>query len=148
MTDLIPFGRRSRRPRRAGFVDEFHNMLDDFFTSALPQGRWGRDAIPVDIRDQGDHYLVEADVPGVRRENIRLALRDERLTIAINEEEDIEEEEEGYIHKERRYASMSRSVYLSEAQSEGVKAKLEDGVLKITVPKASEPEEIIEIDVE
>ncbi len=52
------------------------------------------------------------------------------------------------VHKERRYSSMSRSIYLSDAKSEGIKANLENGVLKITVPKESKPNNSVKIDIE
>lgn len=66
-----------------------------------------------------------------------LSLNDGRLTISVQRKEETKEEdkEKQYLHQERRYASMSRSVYLAEAASEGIAAKLNDGVLKITVPK-------------
>ena len=89
----------------------------------------------MDVQDKEDEYLVEAELPGVNKEQIYLDLNDGRLNISVNREEEIQEENRNYIHRERRTRSMSRSIYLDQAKSEGIKARLRDGVLSIRIPK-------------
>lgn len=70
------------------------------------------------------------------KEEINLELKDDgRLTISVEREESLEEEKKNYVHRERRYSSMQRSIYLRDAKTEGVKAQLKDGILRIIVPK-------------
>ena len=70
------------------------------------------------------------------------------LSISVKREENINEEKSNYIHKERHYTSMSRNIYLEDAKSEGIKANLENGVLKITIPKEQKPSNTKKIDID
>ena len=71
-----------------------------------------------------------------------------RMTISVQREENIKEEKKNYVHRERRFSSMSRSLYLDDAKSTGIKAKLENGVLSIKVPKENKPNKSVKIDIE
>lgn len=131
MTGLIPFNRRGDLSR-----DRLFNMMDDFFNDSwLPGRSLLSDTFKVDVKENENDYTIEADLPGVQKEQINLELNEGRLTIAVVRNEEIEEEKKGYIHKERRHSSMQRSVYLADADNEGVNAKLNDGVLTISIPK-------------
>jgi HSP20 family protein len=118
MAGLVPFNRKDRGLTRTGFGD-FYGMLDDFFSDdfMMPRRSLARDTFKLDVQDKEKEYLIEAELPGVKRE------------------EKVDEEKKNYIHKERRYCSMNRSVYLADADTENIKAKLDNGVLEITVPK-------------
>ena len=87
------------------------------------------------MEDRGNEYAVEAEMPGVDKRDVTIRMDDKRLTIAVKKSDEVEEKKKNYIHKERRYCSMSRSIYLTDASAEGIKAKLNDGVLHVTVPK-------------
>lgn len=140
MASLIPFNKKNSLIRSDGF-DDFYNMLDDFFTNPLTMSRnLMNDSFKLDIKDKEDKYVVEVDLPGVNKEEIDLSLNEGRLTISIEREEKEDKEEKNYIHRERRYSSMSRSVYLGDIKDEDVKAKLEDGVLCIEIPKGEDKE--------
>jgi HSP20 family protein len=136
MAGLIPFNQgKSNMLRPRGF-DDFAEMLDDFFSDSwTPSRSLMRDTFKLDVEDSKDQYIIEADLPGVRREEISLDMSDGRLTISVNREEKEEKEGKNYVHKERRISSMQRSIYLAEADTEGITAKLQDGVLNVTVPK-------------
>ena len=101
----------------------------------------------MDIEDNGKEYLIEAEMPGVDKKDINLQLNDGKLTISINRDESSETQKKNYIHKERRYISMSRSIYLEDSKPDAIKAKLENGVLKIIAPKEEKPNNSITIDV-
>ncbi len=133
MTSLIPFNRSQMLGSRYPSVT---NMLDDFFNDQWPLGRsLVRDTFKVDVKDSEKEYLVEAELPGVKKEELGLSIDEGRLTISVSRNEEENSDDAGYIHRERRQMSMSRTVYLSDADNDGVSAKLEDGVLKVKLQK-------------
>ena len=148
MAGLIPFNKNLPSFQPRGFED-FYNMLDDFFSDAWsPRRSLAGDTFKIDVQENEREYLVDAELPGVKKEEISLELNDDRLTIGIQKEENNEEKRKNYIHKERRFSSMRRSIYLADANSEEVKAKLEDGVLKIVIPKAVKADNMRRIEIE
>ena len=133
MAGLIPFNHNGFR--MAG-IDEFNNLLDDFFSDTWKSRRnLVHDTFKVDVQEDDTKYTIEADLPGVNKEEINLELNDGRLTISIIREVSKSEEEKSYLHRERCYSSMQRSVYLNAANDENIEAKLADGVLKIFISK-------------
>lgn len=148
MAGLIPFNKRPSDLIGAGF-DDFQNMLDDFFTAGWPFRRsLAADTFKIDVQDNETDYVVEAELPGVNKDEVTVALEEGRLTIAVNKEENIEQKDKNYIHRERRCTSMSRSLYLADAAGEGVKGKLDNGVLAVTVPKRTKPDRSFKIEIE
>ena len=108
-------------------------------------------AFRTDIQDLGDHYLLEADLPGFDKKDINLEIRDHRLIISAERKEEKEEKDEkkNYIRRERSYGSFSRSFDLSEIDEEKIGASYTDGVLKITMPKTEKtPESTKQISIE
>jgi len=145
MAGLVPFNRRNAL--NAGFPD-IHDMLDDFFNTGWPARRnLMGDTFKLDVEECEKEYLVTAELPGVEKKDIGLDLTEGKLSISVNREESASEEKRNYIHKERRYASMARSVYLSDADCDAIKAKLEDGLLLITVPKQEKTNRTRKIDI-
>ena len=102
----------------------------------------------MDVVDKEKEYVIEAELPGVKKEELSLDIQDGQLRISIEREEKVDEEKKNYIHKERRYSSMSRSVYLGDASADSIKAKLDNGVLTITIPKTEKPEVKSKIEIE
>lgn len=137
MTGLIPFNRRRNDLLGSGF-EEFQNMLDDFFTDSWSQRRnLLMDSFKIDVQDNGGEYLIEAEVPGVQKNEIQLSLVEGKLKIVIEKEEVKSEEKKNYVHKERSVSSTQRTVILADADPEGISAKLEDGILKVILKKKS-----------
>lgn len=127
----------SIRPYRRRILDNIDRMLeaqfgdfwlDDFFS--FPHG-----GIRVNLREDEEKYLLEAELPGVNKEEIILKANDDVLTIAVKRDERIERKDENYLVRERRYGSMSRSFYFDDVDFEKVKAKFENGILYVTLPK-------------
>ena len=148
MASLIPFNKKSNRLMGPGFGD-FYGMLDDFFSDDfMPKRSLVRDTFKVDVVEKENEYVIEADIPGVQKEEISLDIHDGQMRISIEREEKVDEENKNYIHKERRYCSMSRGIYLGDASPEDIKAKLDNGVLTITVPKAKKQEVKSRIEIE
>lgn len=132
MANMVPFGGRNRSIMGS---DDFYNMIDNFFSEPWFMGRYGRDTFKMDVQQKDNEYLIEAELPGISRDEVSIELIDGNLQISVKREENVNDESGDYIHRERRYSSMSRSIYLSDAVKEGVRAKLDNGVLKVIVPR-------------
>ena len=90
-----------------------------------------------DITDEGDHYLLKADLPGFKKEDIHLNLDGDTLTIQAerhSEHEDTDKKDK-YVCCERSYGSDSRSFDVSGIQADGISASYEGGVLELKMPK-------------
>ncbi len=93
----------------------------------------------VDVREDAEHIYVEAELPGLTKEDIEITLEDGVLTIAGEKKIENEEEREGYEVRERRYGKFSRTFELPSVVDEGkVRANLKDGVLLVTLDKREE----------
>jgi HSP20 family protein len=123
-------------------------MFDDFFDDNFFNMRsLKNDTFKMDVKDQDTHYLIEAEMPGTKKEEIKLEYLDNHLVIRVEKQEEVNEETENYIHKERRSSSMQRSIYLKDVNLKDIDAKLEDGILKIKIPKSEPDANRIQIEV-
>lgn len=147
MAGLVPFNRNGFGLRPAG-ARGFYDMLDDFFAdSRLPSRNLFLDTFKIDVKEDEAGYAIDAEMPGVKKEEINLALNEGRLLISVVREESTEDKKENYVHRERRYGSVQRSVYLADADPAAIEAKLEDGLLKITVQKQKKEENVKRIEI-
>ena len=133
MMNLIPY---SRRHNEAAAYNPFR-MFDE-----LEKSFFGSDALAefkTDIRDTGDSYLLEADLPGFQKEDIKIDLEDKLLTISAERHSEYEETDKkgNFIRCERSYGSYSRSFGMDGIQTDAIKASYTDGVLKLVLPKAA-----------
>jgi HSP20 family protein len=151
MAGLIPFNRKDNSLARAGAdFENFYNMLDDFFSDGwMQQGRsLLRDTFKIDVTESDKEYLVEAELPGVGKDEIDLSVDDDTLCISVNREEESNADGKNYIHRERRASSMSRRIRLANTDLSEIKAKLDNGVLIVTIPKQDKAESTRKIDIE
>lgn len=110
--------------------NRFFNVDED---STIATSAW---TPAVDIVENDDHFLIEADVPGVEPKDIEVSMENGVLTLKGERESEIKEEKEGYSRVERSHGSFYRRFSLPEtADSENITAKSSKGVLKITVGK-------------
>ena len=132
MYSMMPFADRTGWNQ---FFDAFERSMFPVESKSVPGFR-------TDIREMEDRYLLEADLPGFRKEDIDLELKEGVLTIsAVHEEEKEQKDEQGsYLRRERRSGSYRRSFQLSGIVEDAISAAYEDGVLKLTLPKQGEPE--------
>ena len=148
MTGLIPFNRKNSNLADAGF-DDFYNMFDNFLGDRwLESKNVGRDVFKIDVKEAETGYIVEAELPGIKKNEINLNVDDKMLTISVTREEKATEEKDNYIHRERRATSMSRSIRLAGANLSDIKAKLEEGILTVSVPKQSKVPDSRRIEIE
>lgn len=111
----------------------FGRSFDDFFRNAdLAEFK-------TDVTDEGDHYLLEADLPGFNKEDIHLDLDGDKLTIRAERHSNVEKKDKNkVVCVERSYGSYRRSFDLSGIQADRIKAKYEKGVLQLILPKKDE----------
>lgn len=134
---LVPYGRKNRGLSK-GPQDIFNmdNLFDNFFGDSFMPALFEGDAqIRVDVKENEKEYVIEADLPGVKKEEINVELHNDRLTISVVKNEEINEEKENYIRKERRSGSYSRSFYVENVIEDQISAKFENGVLSMLLPK-------------
>ena len=103
-------------------------------------GENGMDAFNIDIKDEGDHYVLEADLPGFDKKDIHVDTSGDMLTIRAERHSEHEDKDKKgkYVRCERSYGSYSREFDLSGIRADKIGAKYEDGVLKLTLPKKEE----------
>ncbi len=102
----------------------------------------------MDVSQHDDAYHITADLPGIKKDQLTISYDQERLSIEVTSQEHDEKETKNYIHKERRHVNMKRAIYLADIDEKNIKARLEDGVLSVHVPKKSPVETRVLIDVE
>ena len=142
MYGMIPFGRRHNDLSRGNDIRDLRNLFDSFFEEGLmPAFFTAGNGMKTDVRETEKEYVVEAELPGVKKEDIRLDLRDELLTVSVERREESNEERSNYIRRERKYGSVSRSFHVENINHEAVTAKYSDGILTITLPKLAEGKE-------
>jgi len=130
MFDMMPFESRKNASLWNPFRD-FDSLERDLFRD-MPMTEF-----KTDIKDEGDHYLMEADMPGFKKEDITIDLDSNYLTIKGQRGGKKEEKDEkgNYICRERTYGSFSRSFDVSNIDTSKVTAAYNDGVLTLTLPK-------------
>ena len=127
------------------------DMLDDWMDFGDVErklyGRHAANVMKTDVHEHDDGYELDVDLPGFKKDDIKLSLEDGYLTINAAKNLDKDKKNiKGKIIRQERYAgSMQRSFYVGDALTEtDVKAKFEDGVLKLSIPK-KEAEKIPEV---
>lgn len=143
MFKLTPF---TSTPRRRDELSDFNNLIDDFFNAPFRSLR--HDTFKLDVKEEDNQYIIEADLPGINRNEIKVSYDDQHLIIAIERDEEKDDKQENYLHRERQVCSMRRVINLPDVDKNQVKAKLEDGVLRVSAQKATEEETSHLIDVE
>ncbi len=134
MFGLTPYNRKSNEITGRNNVWDLRNVFEDFFNDSFFPVMSGN-PIKADIRENEKEFIVDAEMPGVKKEDIKLDLRDDTLTISVERNEQVNEERENYIRRERRYGSVSRSFYVENVKNEAVTAKYDNGILTIVLPK-------------
>ena len=127
MFELTPYS------TRRSVYDPF-NLFNDFFgTSANSIAE-----LRTDITDKGDSFVLEADLPGFKKDDIKIDLENDRLTIKAERRSESENKANGYVRRERSFGSFERSFDVSGIDTQNIKANYTDGVLTLTLPKRPE----------
>ena len=120
-------------PRKRNEFDLFDDMfMDSFFDRKESR------IMKADIKEKGDSYIIEVDLPGYEKENIEIEMENGYLKVIAKTSKNVDEsnEEEKYIHKERFYGECSRSFYVGDnLKEEDIKASFKNGILSLMFPK-------------
>ena len=121
---------------------EMNRLFGTFFDSPTGAGNGGalRRWIPaMDLVEEGEHYVLRADLPGVREDEVKVELEDDVLTISGERKSEREERKEGLYRLERASGAFSRSLTLPEGvDPDSIQAHFDKGVLEVRVPKPEE----------
>lgn len=110
------------------------DFMKDFFGNSFLEGMTAMN-IRTDIRETEQAYIVEAEMPGMKKEDICLDWKDDTLTIAATYAEEQQEEKENFLHRERRRGSFTRSFHIENVDEQALQAKYDNGILTVTLPK-------------
>ena len=122
MFELMPYATRRT------IMNPFNFFDSDFWGTA--------GEIKTDITDTGDAFKLEADLPGFKKDDIKIDLENDRLTISAERKDEHEEKgKNGCVRRERSYGSFTRSFDVSGIQADGISASYEGGVLELKMPK-------------
>ena len=129
-------------PRKRSDFDLFDEMFKDPFFITERESKF----MKTDIKEKEKEYLIEMDLPGYEKENIKIEIENGYLTVQANRSESKEEKEEGkFVRKERYSGECSRSFYIGEdVKEEEIKASFKNGILKLVVPKKGTEKELPE----
>jgi Molecular chaperone (small heat shock protein) len=133
MFDMVPFRKTNKIERRG---DVFENFLDNFFNDdfLLPSS-FNAGSFRVDLKEDENSYLLDADLPGMDKDNIDINLQNNYLTISAKREDQVEENKDNYVRRERCYGEFKRSFYFDNIDEENTKASFKDGILHLELPK-------------
>ncbi|MDO4286896.1 MAG: Hsp20/alpha crystallin family protein [Eubacteriales bacterium] len=131
MFGMVPFEYRDRN---------VFDMFDNFERSLFRNSNVDLPAFRTDIRDAGDKYVLEAELPGFSKEDVRLDLKDGILTISAEHTENNDQKDDNgsYIRRERRYGSFRRSFDVTGIDENAISAAYNNGVLELSLPKAQQ----------
>ncbi len=122
------------------FDDFFDDFDKEFFGKRNPlYGKHAKNLMKTDVKEARDCYKVSIDLPGFKKDEVHVELKDGYLTVSAAKglDKDEEDEDSRYIRKERYAGACSRSFYVGDIRPEDVTCKYEFGVLHVRIPKAN-----------
>ncbi|MFQ6131309.1 MAG: Hsp20/alpha crystallin family protein [Armatimonadota bacterium] len=141
MDKLAPWGQFGDMRRMREHMDR---LFSDIFSGRPWPMAWpaeGEGRPTVDVYETEGEVVVQADVPGMKKEDLEISATEDGITIRGESKREKEVEEEGYHRRERYYGRFARTVPTPTAiDADQTKAKFRDGVLEIRAPKLSPPE--------
>ncbi len=137
MYEIMPLTRRNTISRRG------YNPFSIF--DEIEKNFFGNPQVPAfktDIKDNGDSYELEAELPGFNKEDIDIEVKDDILTISAERSSESEEKDEdgNYIRRERSYGSFTRGFDVSDVNIDSIEVAYNNGILEVKMPKKSADE--------
>ena len=127
----------TRRPNSISLFDDFDQFFENFFNDAPV--RTARRFPAVDIREEKDRYVLEADMPGFVDKDVNVHVDNNVLYLESTKEQSKEEKQDTYLLRERQACAFRRSFNLPEGVDvEGIKGEFKNGVLTVSMPKSPE----------
>ena len=111
--------------------------LDSIFDNFMDEGSDNFDVMKCDVYEKDGAYHIEADIPGIKKDEISVDCEDGYVTITAEKNTENEEKDENkrYIKRERFYGKTVRKFYVGDVDSEKINAEYKDGMLELVVPK-------------
>jgi HSP20 family protein len=121
-------------------IEDLRRRIDRIFED-IGNGKGREWSLAIDMIERDDHYVLRANVPGLKADEVKIQVEDDMLTVSAGHQESVEEKKENYVRRERHYGAFSRSVPLPKGvTADQVDATCHDGVLEVTFPKPKEEE--------
>lgn len=121
----------------------FSPTFSELFENDFFSNKFANNLPAVNIKENGNEFKIEVAAPGLKKEDFKITTENDMINISAEHEEKKEEKDENYTRKEYNYNSFSRSFILPEnIKEEDIKAKYEDGILKLSFPKKTETKSI------
>lgn len=120
-------------------ISDLQTDLNRVFDRNLTQNRsWAKSFHPdIEVSDEGDHFKLTADLPGLQKEDFNLAVEGNRITLTGERKSEKEKKEKHYHYSERIYGSFTRTLeFPAEVAADRVKATYKNGVLEVLLPKS------------
>lgn len=117
--------------------NDFYDMVDSFFNAPMETNVF-ESSFKLDVAEDDDKFLVEAEMPGIDKDSIDIDFDRGQLTLTVNSHTENTDEKKNYIHKERKSTRMTRTMYFGDIDEKNIQAKLENGILEIEIPKRKE----------
>jgi len=122
-----------------GIQSEMNRIVDNFFSNSEHPDQSGTWVPMVDISETDNEIVVSAELPGLQKEDVKIAIQDNVLSLEGEKKQETKEKGKNYYRLERDYGKFQRSFVLPSAvKTDKVKAVFQDGILNITLPKADE----------
>ena len=120
--------------------NEMNRLFNTVFDTPQPGGSTMRRWMPaMDLVETDDHFVLRADLPGMKEEDVKIEFEDGTLTVSGERKAEHESKNEGYYRVERAFGTFSRSLTLPQGiDPEAVSASFTDGVLEVRIPKPEE----------
>jgi HSP20 family protein len=119
--------------------NEVNRVFDAFFGGGSDASRVRRWVPAMDLVETDDHLVLRADLPGLKKDDVDLEVKDGVLTISGERKAEREEKSEGYYRVERAFGRFSRSLTIPDGvEADAISADFADGVLEVRIPKPAE----------
>ena len=140
MLTMVPYRRFMNRATPAA-----NSIFTDPFFRSFFEGNnvVSRSGFRVDIRENENAYLIEAELPGLTQDQINLTMNEDVLTISTDYQSEDKQEDSGRIYSERRSGHMERSFHLENINKDGITANYKNGILYLNLPKEMPEEKIV-----
>jgi len=131
MFDLMPFD--NQRAKSNDLMEKFFDFTPATFFNDFMEMKGAN--FKTDIKEEEDSYILEAELPGLEKDDITIETEKNYLTIRVDKEESFEDKKDNFLHRERRTGSYQRSFKFNNVDIEQISAEYNNGILEINLPK-------------
>lgn len=127
----MPFD--NRKAKNNNLMEKFFDFTPATFINEFMEMKGAN--FKTDIKEKEDRYILETELPGLEKEDITIETEKNYLTIRVDKEENFEEEQDNFLHRERRTGSYQRSFKFNNVDIEQISAEYNNGILEVNLPK-------------